>query len=49
MSLAPPEKNSGAPHSSTAMWLSAWQITAPQGGVRLAMESAFAAVPVITG
>lgn len=45
ISLAPSLKNSGAPHSSSATWLSSWVMTAPQGRVRLASAScAFAEV-----
>ena len=37
------------PHSSTAIWASAWQKMAPWGGQRVHSASALAAVPVATG
>ena len=49
MSLAPPVKNSGAPHSSLLIWLSRWHNTLPHGGVSAAKLNAFAAEPVETG
>jgi hypothetical protein len=43
--LAPPVKNSGAPHSSRSMCASACVSTVPQGGQSVASASELAAVP----
>ncbi len=46
VSLAPAEKNSGAPHSSSSIWAVRAQNTVSQGCAIAARISAFAAVPV---
>jgi hypothetical protein len=48
MSLAPPVKNSGAPHSSFCTCAPAWQKTEAQGGAIRASARLLAAVPVAT-
>jgi len=47
--LAPPVKNSGAPHSSLLIWLSRWHKHAAPRWVSAAKLNAFAAEPVETG
>ena len=47
--FAPPEKNSGAPHSSVFMCDSSLQKIFPKAGDRTDRANAFAAVPLTTG
>ena len=48
MILAPPVKNSGELHSSTAIWASALQKMAPKPGVMVDSARPLAAVPLVT-